>query len=150
MTADPNAVQVRESLTSFSAHPLLQRRLRLSDSTLGIKERWTDCNLKSDLSIQMNIETNRRHLKSTRTLAEANWALTASFAHLASSPKPAPPLSEIVSIRSFPASFVPPDPASASETATRAARLIQSEPTALTVVAGRIRSTALDRLLSDI
>jgi hypothetical protein len=98
----------------------------------------------------MNIETNKRYLRSARTLAEANWALTASFAHLASSPKPAPPLGEIVSIRSFPATFVPPDPASAAETAARAAHLIQSEPAALTVVAGGIRSASLDRLLSTI
>lgn len=91
-------------------------------------------------------------MRSARTLAEANWALSASFAHLASSPKAAPPPGEIVSIRSFPypSTFVPSDPASASETATRAAHLIQAEPTALTIVAGGIRSANLDRLLSNI
>jgi hypothetical protein len=111
----------------------------------------------------MNIDPNSRHFRSTRALAEANWALSASFAHLASAPKAAQPPGEIVNVRSFPRrsldgselsfttlpSYVV-DPAAANASAARAVYLMQSEPDALTILHGHMLSPGVDRLLDSI
>src|SRR5688572_25815946 len=90
----------------------------------------------------MQIEPNSRSLRSARALAEANWALCGSFAHLASGPKAPRPSGEIGRAwlsqdDSHP--FLPllasplVDSASANASVVRAAALIRSEPDALTV-----------------